>query len=96
MEVFEKFIELYKVDNFDTNTLICTKIGVQLKHSIRPLKDHEISSNIVDLAEQTCSCEAFTRRHQQGLCKHVLALNFAQQNDLLTTFVQMSKDIYEL
>jgi hypothetical protein len=102
VDEFSKFIELYKVSIWDhcpetgKVTYQFEKVGIQLKSSIRPVKEHEVSCNIVDLDDQTCSCEAFTRRHQQGVCKHIKCGNFAKQNNLMKELLEMWKPAYEL
>lgn len=87
IDEFEEFSRLYSVEDYDVNEVsesyLVKKTGVRLKSGIRALKPHEEASYVVDIKDQTCSCEAFNRMHSRGACKHIKPLNFAKKHNCL-------------
>jgi hypothetical protein len=90
LEEFEQFLKVYSVNKYNEGSLICEKVGVQLKKGVRAVKEHEISSSIVDIDAQECSCEAFVRRPIQGACKHIKFANFAVKHNMLSVILGLT------
>lgn len=94
-ESVEDFNKLYQLEPYDNGVILCTKRGIKTKKGVRPCYSHEVASYPVDLEDNTCGCDAFRMRPNQGDCKHLKNVKYGKALGLLADMLVVRDFTYD-